>query len=68
MINDDFEYAYYELFSKNPVQNQFYNKQMLTYVFDQYDFGSKHSDGNSYSRVHANAAYSTSVRSLSEDA
>ena len=63
----EFEFALREVFSKNPVQREFYQSTPLSYVFDDHDFGSNNADGRSKSRDKVNRAYRNNVRQVDLD-
>jgi phosphodiesterase/alkaline phosphatase D-like protein len=60
----EFEFGYYEVFSKNKVQSNFYKHISLAHVFDDHDFGSNNADSSAASNPRANAAYRSMVKIL----
>mmetsp|Transcript_40643 Transcript_40643/g.61951 ORF Transcript_40643/g.61951 Transcript_40643/m.61951 type:complete len:211 (+) Transcript_40643:285-917(+) len=64
--NDDYEYAYYEIFRKNPQQSQFYRAHSFSYIFDDHDIGENNADGRSRTISKATGAYQTMIRATPE--
>lgn len=61
---EDFEFAYYEIFNKNKAQSNFYRSQPLSQIFDDHDFGSNNAESSSLSNSKVNAAYRASLKKI----